>query len=236
MSEAVAHERQSGSTCCIQRTRSVSGMDNGEDAQEMRVVYVAGICPSVYEETLRSVFSHCGEVTKVKLAGDPSRGSIFGFVEFVSNDCAKNACVLTGLQIGDRQIKVSMAKSPTIGGGLGKRHYNNNTNSFANQNYYAHGAVGVGGTYGPGTGVALQRNASTFHQPMFSNTQYGGSMNQYFPMMNQSYGGNGSIPTHTKPPHAKTPIVNDPEKAAKTIHIAGVDPFVNEYNIQHFFR
>ena len=54
------------------------GMDGGGADQEFRVVYIGSISSSVDEDTLRGLFAHCGEVTKVKFGGDPNYGARYG--------------------------------------------------------------------------------------------------------------------------------------------------------------
>mmetsp|Transcript_6268 Transcript_6268/g.17539 ORF Transcript_6268/g.17539 Transcript_6268/m.17539 type:complete len:327 (+) Transcript_6268:289-1269(+) len=79
-------------------------------ASQPRTVYVGNVNGSLDEQTIRALFQHCGNVTQVRIAGDPSYNTRYCFVEFSNEMEAMAALSLNGLQLADRQIKVSMAK------------------------------------------------------------------------------------------------------------------------------
>merc|ERR1712023_310747 len=105
----------------------MGGGGGGVGEVEMRTVYLGNLHPSVDEATVRGLFSHCGEVTRVKFGGDMERR--YGFVEFVNGACAQKAILMNGLSLGDRALCVSLSRSPTIGGGR----------NYANANPYGGG-------------------------------------------------------------------------------------------------
>ena len=45
-------------------------------------IYVGNLLNSANEADLRNIFTQCGHIVGVKVAGDPSQASRFGFVEF----------------------------------------------------------------------------------------------------------------------------------------------------------
>eukprot|EP00240_Pyramimonas_obovata_P013917 CAMPEP_0118921952 /NCGR_PEP_ID=MMETSP1169-20130426/1066_1 /TAXON_ID=36882 /ORGANISM="Pyramimonas obovata, Strain CCMP722" /LENGTH=197 /DNA_ID=CAMNT_0006862759 /DNA_START=85 /DNA_END=675 /DNA_ORIENTATION=+ len=76
-----------------------------------RTVYVGNITASITEETLSALFAHCGTVTQVRISGDPTFNARFGFVEFLDISMAHTACMLNGLMLAERSLRVSMAKT-----------------------------------------------------------------------------------------------------------------------------
>ncbi|KAL0482698.1 polyadenylate-binding protein-interacting protein [Acrasis kona] len=91
-----------------------------------RTVHVGNVGSNISERGLLAVFSSFGEVTNIKLAGDPSYPSRFAFVEFADPSNAKSACRLTGSDVGGKPVKVMIAKkaitTPFIYGSRGNAH------------------------------------------------------------------------------------------------------------------
>lgn len=77
-----------------------------------RTVYVGNVGATVDESMLRSIFENCGLVTQVRMAGKKGYDTVYCFVEFADAQQAITALAMNGLQLGDRQIRVSMAKAP----------------------------------------------------------------------------------------------------------------------------
>lgn len=76
-----------------------------------RTIYVGNVAVEINELTLYALFAHCGTVTQVRLAGDPSFNNRFAFVEFADSSMAQTACLLNGLFIAERPLKISMSKT-----------------------------------------------------------------------------------------------------------------------------
>ncbi|CAI5946477.1 unnamed protein product [Closterium sp. NIES-65] len=75
-----------------------------------RTVHVGNLETFVNESTLYLLFSQFGTVTNVRLAGDPKMQTRYAFVEFNDSVMAHAACLLDGLQVGSRNLRVSLSK------------------------------------------------------------------------------------------------------------------------------
>eukprot|EP00232_Nephroselmis_pyriformis_P015041 CAMPEP_0182880626 /NCGR_PEP_ID=MMETSP0034_2-20130328/16676_1 /TAXON_ID=156128 /ORGANISM="Nephroselmis pyriformis, Strain CCMP717" /LENGTH=351 /DNA_ID=CAMNT_0025013621 /DNA_START=98 /DNA_END=1150 /DNA_ORIENTATION=- len=80
-----------------------------------RTIYCGNVSAMIDEATIRQLFSHCGDIARVKIAGDATFNTRFVFVEFTQPHMAHTAVALNGLVLADRQMKISMAKSPITG-------------------------------------------------------------------------------------------------------------------------
>lgn len=80
-----------------------------------RTIYIGNLPSYVDEAQLVTFFSVCGAITQVKLAGDPSQPTRFGFVEFASPQFSAASMQLNGYDIGGKRIKVQPSKSPING-------------------------------------------------------------------------------------------------------------------------
>lgn len=84
-----------------------------------RTAYVGNVTANITEETLHALFSHCGTITQVRISGDPTYNARFAFVEFADQSQAHTACMLNGLMLAERSLRVSMAKTginkPSVG-------------------------------------------------------------------------------------------------------------------------
>ncbi|CAD7699212.1 unnamed protein product [Ostreobium quekettii] len=78
-----------------------------------RTIYVGNIGRGVTEQALLALFGHCGTVTQIRLAGDPSFETRYAFIEFGHPDEVRTALLLDGMQVYERSIRVS----PARGGG-----------------------------------------------------------------------------------------------------------------------
>src|SRR5690606_38515153 len=76
-----------------------------------RTIYVGGVDTKVSEQDLLSLFSQCGRVSKLCLAGDTLHAARFAFVEFESVESAQLAVGLNGTIVGDRPIRVNPSKT-----------------------------------------------------------------------------------------------------------------------------
>jgi hypothetical protein len=72
-------------------------------------VIVKNLGTGIGVEHLRATFSVCGAVIDARVAGS---GGQFAFVEFAANAEATAALKLSGMILGDRAIKVEMARTP----------------------------------------------------------------------------------------------------------------------------
>lgn len=78
-----------------------------------RTVYVGNLAAHVAEQQLMNFFSVCGPIANVRLAGDPTLPTRFGFVEFLDPMSAQSAMQLNGMELGGRPIKVNPSKTGT---------------------------------------------------------------------------------------------------------------------------
>ena len=72
-------------------------------------VIVKNLAAGIGVEHLRATFSVCGAVLDARVAGS---GGQFAFVEFATHAEATKALRLSGMALGDRTIKVEMARTP----------------------------------------------------------------------------------------------------------------------------
>lgn len=79
-----------------------------------RVVYVGNVAAEIDEPSLLAIFSNCGPVTEIRLAGKPGYNTVFCFVEYADPSHATTALAMDGMNLGDRQIKVSKAKAASL--------------------------------------------------------------------------------------------------------------------------
>lgn len=85
-------------------------------------LYVGNLDYSTTEESLKELFSTCGEVlsTKIIIDRDTGRSKGFGFVEMsAKNDGVKAISSLDGQEVNGRNIKVNEAQQKPSGGGGG---------------------------------------------------------------------------------------------------------------------
>ena len=91
-------------------TSAVSGLSPSPSASSgATCVIVKNLAAGVGAEHLRATFSVCGAVLDARVAGS---GGQFAFVEFATHAEATKALGLGGMQIGDRAIKVELARTP----------------------------------------------------------------------------------------------------------------------------
>ncbi|KAK9853874.1 hypothetical protein WJX84_008525 [Apatococcus fuscideae] len=76
-----------------------------------RTIYIGNVASDADEYTLRSIFETCGQVTQVRIAGKKGLNTVYCFIEFADASQAYSALAMNGLPVGDRQIRVSMAKT-----------------------------------------------------------------------------------------------------------------------------
>ncbi|KAK9786797.1 hypothetical protein WJX73_003056 [Symbiochloris irregularis] len=75
-----------------------------------RTVYVGNVGKEVDEAALLALFGHCGTVTQIRIAGDPSYETRYAFIEFTTVEESSTALLLDGMNVFDRIIKVNMAR------------------------------------------------------------------------------------------------------------------------------
>ncbi|ORY52693.1 hypothetical protein BCR33DRAFT_325749 [Rhizoclosmatium globosum] len=76
-----------------------------------RTIYVGNISLLISEADLTQMFSACGPVTFIKMAGDPAHGCRFAFVEFAVVEAANEAISLHGTTLAERPLKVTYSKN-----------------------------------------------------------------------------------------------------------------------------
>ena len=87
-------------------------------------LYVGNLSYSTTEDDLRSLFSQAGTVTSVAVIKDRDSGQAkgFGFVEMSNQAEAQNAIrMFNGHFMGDRELRVSMARPREERGGYQRR-------------------------------------------------------------------------------------------------------------------
>ena len=73
-----------------------------------RTLHVGNLSPLVTLEQLKQLFSYCGTVVECRIAGDSKQ---FAFVEFSTGAEAAQALGLNGMMMGDRPLRVEIAKT-----------------------------------------------------------------------------------------------------------------------------
>ena len=90
-------------------------------------LYVGNLNYRTTEDTLGNIFAEYGDVVEVTII----EGKGFGFVEFESEDDAKEAIEnLNGEEVDGRRIRVDVAKSRPQRGGGGGGGYNDDRDSW----------------------------------------------------------------------------------------------------------
>jgi RNA recognition motif-containing protein len=76
-------------------------------------LYVGNLSYTTTEDDLRALFAKAGEVASVAVIKDRDTGNSkgFGFVEMSTQvEAEKAITMLNGFQVGDRELKVNLAK------------------------------------------------------------------------------------------------------------------------------
>ncbi|EFC48779.1 predicted protein [Naegleria gruberi] len=98
-----------------------------------RTIHIGNISSYTTVESLQLLFSKYGQVTNIKLAGDPSYAKRFAFVEFVDHHQAKLSLSLDGTEFMGQNLKISMAKHD-FNSKQNSASTNNNNNNGNNGN------------------------------------------------------------------------------------------------------
>jgi arginine/serine-rich splicing factor 12 len=70
-----------------------------------RTVYVGNLPRDITDMELRELLKPCGTVSYVKLAGDITQATRYGFVEFTDISGTHRAVQMSGIMFKDRQVK-----------------------------------------------------------------------------------------------------------------------------------
>ena len=103
-----------------QHSRSLSSgslngtLGNSTAEKVRRTVYVADVHYQVTEDELARFFAPCGSIVDYRICGDTNTVLRFAFIEFRSEDGAKEALKLTGSILGECAIRVSPSKTAII--------------------------------------------------------------------------------------------------------------------------
>ncbi|KAJ2529027.1 hypothetical protein GGH19_001037 [Coemansia sp. RSA 1807] len=92
----------------------VASMPHTRPAQHSeisRTIYVGNIASHVTDRDLMSIFSECGPVAYVKMAGDGIQPTRFAFVEFATEECAQKGLLMNGRVVANRPLKVNHSKN-----------------------------------------------------------------------------------------------------------------------------
>eukprot|EP01064_Diplonema_japonicum_P013991 TRINITY_DN2151_c2_g1_i1.p1 TRINITY_DN2151_c2_g1~~TRINITY_DN2151_c2_g1_i1.p1 ORF type:complete len:430 (+),score=49.79 TRINITY_DN2151_c2_g1_i1:37-1290(+) len=81
------------------------------DDPRQRTIYVCGIDTTIWEQTLVGFLEGCGELEKVRLCGDRSNHTVFGFFEYRTREGALNLLAKNQLKLGSYVLKISLASS-----------------------------------------------------------------------------------------------------------------------------
>lgn len=87
-------------------------------------LYVGNLSYSTTEDDLRTLFTQAGTVTSVALIKDRDSGQSkgFAFIEMSNQvEAEKAISMFNGFQMGERELKVSMARPREERGGFGNR-------------------------------------------------------------------------------------------------------------------
>lgn len=103
-----------------QHSRSLSSgslngtLGNNTAEKVRRTVYVADVHYQVTEDELAKFFIPCGTIVDYRICGDTNTILRFAFIEFRSEEGAKEALKLTGSILGECAIRVSPSKTAII--------------------------------------------------------------------------------------------------------------------------
>eukprot|EP01104_Vermistella_antarctica_P009258 TRINITY_DN236_c0_g2_i3.p3 TRINITY_DN236_c0_g2~~TRINITY_DN236_c0_g2_i3.p3 ORF type:complete len:301 (-),score=93.68 TRINITY_DN236_c0_g2_i3:1226-2008(-) len=81
------------------------------DFKRACTVYVSGIDAQTTEAYLRDFFALCGKVDAVRLCGDNDHPTRFAFIQFSAPECAAYAISLSGINVGQRSVRISTSKT-----------------------------------------------------------------------------------------------------------------------------
>nr|CAG4719730.1 unnamed protein product [Naegleria fowleri] len=87
---------------------SLSSSSNNTNTN--RTVHIGNIPSVITIEALQNIFSKYGEITNIKLAGDPSYSKRFAFIEYAEPYQAKSSLCLDGTEYLGQVLKISLAK------------------------------------------------------------------------------------------------------------------------------
>lgn len=76
-----------------------------------RTAHVTNYPVGLTTEQVKQLFSFCGSIAECREGGP---GKNFCFIEFESNKEALAACALNGMQVGGRNLRVELAKTPKL--------------------------------------------------------------------------------------------------------------------------
>ena len=76
-----------------------------------RTAHVSNYPVGLTTEQVKQLFSFCGSIAECREGGP---GKNFCFIEFESNKEALAACALNGMQVGGRNLRVELAKTPKL--------------------------------------------------------------------------------------------------------------------------
>jgi len=94
---------------------SLNGTLGNNTAEKVRrTVYVADVHYQVTEDELAKFFLPCGAIVDYRICGDTNTVLRFAFIEFRSEEGAKEALKLTGSILGECAIRVSPSKTAII--------------------------------------------------------------------------------------------------------------------------
>ncbi|KAG2394253.1 hypothetical protein C9374_004017 [Naegleria lovaniensis] len=86
--------------------------DVEKDKEIARTVYVGNIDSRANHNDLVDIFSVCGPIAYIRMAGDGKHPSRFAFIEFLDVEAANKAMALSGHHLLDHEIKVNRSKKP----------------------------------------------------------------------------------------------------------------------------
>ncbi|KAH6574405.1 hypothetical protein BASA61_007094 [Batrachochytrium salamandrivorans] len=75
-----------------------------------RTLYAGNLHSGLSQQELWMLFSSCGDVIQVKMAGDPTHSTRYAFIEFGTSEGAAMALNLHGMMVAGRAIKVNRSK------------------------------------------------------------------------------------------------------------------------------
>jgi len=77
-----------------------------------RTVYVSKVDPALSDRELRIFLDSCGTVSKVRLCGDPSQRSVYGFIEFTAPPAAQKLIAHDRHMVGQNVMRCLPARQP----------------------------------------------------------------------------------------------------------------------------
>lgn len=84
-----------------------------------KTIHIGNLPLNVTETDLKEFFGKCGKISKSSVSSQSeknSNGTKFAFIEFETENGAKNALSLNGIRFAGKELKIDLSRSPILQG------------------------------------------------------------------------------------------------------------------------